>query len=120
MLPLLKRMFRKSQSIKLNVLIYEEDGEWIAHCLQMDIVAANNNIDSVQDDIVDLIKAHVIFAFENDNIGNIFRSAPPEEWTKYLQSKNPHCDVRKITIPLTASDSNIQPNPLSEVEFCFT
>ena len=119
MLSLLRQRFRKSQSIKLNVLIYEEDGEWIAHCLQMNIVAANNNKESVQEDIIDLIKAHVIFAFENDNIGNIFQSAPPEEWTKYLQSKNPHCDVRKLSIPHTNRDNNIQSNPLSEVEFCF-
>ena len=119
MLSWLKRILSTHKSIKLNVLVYEEDNEWIAHCLQMDIVTTNTTKESVQDDIVDLIRAHLVFAIENNNIGNIFKSAPPEDWEKYFNSRASECNVRKLYIPLPRRDENIKSNPVKEVEFCF-
>ena len=119
MLSFLKNLFHRATPIKLNILIYEEDGEWVAHCLQMDIVTTNDSEDSVKEDIIDLIKFHIICAIENDNVGYIFKMAPPEEWEKYLQSQNQNCDVRKIAISLNKGDHRIKPIPLREVEFCF-
>jgi len=89
-------LFTRNPSIKLNVLVYKEENEWIAHCLQMDLVAANENKDSVQDDIIDLIKTHVLYALENDNIDHIFKPAPAEEWEKLSHFR--HCGTRKFTI----------------------
>jgi hypothetical protein len=74
--------FRRHPSIKLNVLIYQENEEWIAHCLQMDLVATSKSAQEVERNIIDLVKAQVIYALENDNLGYIFKPAPPEEWAK--------------------------------------
>lgn len=117
MLSKILSLFTKNPSIKLNVLVYEEEGEWIAHCLQMDIVTANKDKEAVQDDIIDLIKTHVIYAFENDNMAHIFKPAPPEEWEKLSHFQR--CGVRKFTIKTPRRDDGNQTIPINEVELCF-
>ena len=114
---LLESIFSKNPSIKLNVLIYKEDDEWIAHCLQMDLVAGNKNRDLVQDDIVDLIKAHVIYAIENDNIEHIFKSAPAEEWEKLAHFHK--CGTRRFSIDVPKDEPVRSIPPINEVELCF-
>lgn len=117
MLSRILSLFTKNPSIKLNVLVYKEEKEWIAHCLQMDLVAANDDRDTVQDDIIDLIKSHVIYALENDNIDHIFKPAPSEEWEKLAHSQK--CGSRKVTIKPPKRDNGIQSIPINEVELCF-
>ncbi len=115
---MIKSLFRKYPSVKLNVLIYHEEGEWVAHCLQMDLVATANSNREVEDNIIDLIKCQVIFAFQNDNLGFIFKPAPPEEWAKLQTAKI--CGIRKlrIDIPDDRKESKKRP-PINEVELCF-
>lgn len=108
------KIFRRHPSIKLNVLIYREGDNWIAHCLQMDIVAANTNVKTAEDDIIDLIKAQVTFALENDNLGNLFKPAPAEEWAKLENATK--CGTKKIRIEL---EHDRKQAPINEVELCF-
>lgn len=117
MLSRIVSLFTKNPSIKLNVLVYREENEWIAHCLQMDLVAASEDKVSVQDDIIDLIKAHVVYALENDNIDHIFKSAPAEEWERLSRSQR--CGTRKFTIEAPKKDDGAQSIPINEVELCF-
>jgi hypothetical protein len=110
-------LFRKAlPSVKLNVLIYQEDDEWIAHCLQMDIVATSGGKSSVMNDIVDLIKAQVEYAVDNDNLSSIFRPAPAEEWEKLARFQR--CEVRKIIIDMPKVDKGSATIPIREVELC--
>ena len=76
------RLFKRQPSIKLNVLIYKESNEWIAHCLQMDIVTTGQDEKDVEKDIINIIKAQIIFALQNNNLSNLFKPAPEEEWAK--------------------------------------
>ena len=117
MLAKILSLFAKNPSIKLNVLVYKEDNEWIAHCLQMDLVAANTDKNAVQDDIIDLIESHVVYALENENIDHIFKPAPAEEWEKLGHSQK--CGSRKVVIKLPKKDDGIQSIPINEVELCF-
>ena len=117
MLDKILSLFAKNPSIKLNVLIYKEDSEWIAHCLQMDLVAANESKEDVQDDIIDLIKAHVSYALENDNVDHIFKPAPAEEWEKLAHFQR--CGTRKFAIDKTTKNYGNQSIPINEVELCF-
>lgn len=110
------RFFRRNPSIKLNVILYQEKDEWIAHCLQMDIVTANKDQRTVEDDIVDLIKTQVVYAFENENVENIFKSAPSTEWERLRQSQ--HCGIRKIKIAVSKTDYKNHSIPIREVELC--
>jgi hypothetical protein len=112
------RLFRRYPSIKLNVLIYQDSGEWIAHCLQMDLVSTGINEKDVENDIINLIKAQVIFAIENNNMDYIFKAAPADEWTKLEKSKR--CGTRKIKIDIPQKDKESKNHPpINEVEICF-
>jgi hypothetical protein len=109
-------LIKKLPSIKVNVLIYKEGNEWIAHCLQMDIVATNTSKKAVEDDIISLIKAHCIYAIENDNLENIFKPAPSEVWGKIGFTTK--CEIKKISFIAPKIKEKTIP-PIKEVEFCF-
>ena len=110
---------RKSPQIKLNVLVYKEEKEWIAHCLQMDLVASSKSRQSVEKNMIDLIAAQVTFALENDNLGAIFMSAPQEEWRKL--EKATFCESRRLNIVVEkeAQPKKRSHSAVKEVEFCF-
>lgn len=117
MLSRIASIFRKSPpSVKLNVLLYEEDGEWIAHCLQMDIVTSSVNQSVVIEEILDLIQAQVEYAIDNNNMDNIFKSAPAEDWERLAHFQK--CEVRKITINTPKADKTSLSIPIREVELC--
>ncbi len=77
----------ESQSIVLNVLIYkdEEQNIYIAHCLEMDLVATADSREQVEKDIIDIIQAHITYAFESNNLENMYSPAPPEIWRRYYE-----------------------------------
>ena len=77
----------KKSSMSFNVLIKKEPDYYIAHCLELDIVATASSIKSVQGDIIDLIKAQVGCAFSNDNLDNLYHPAPPEVWKEFFACK---------------------------------
>lgn len=104
-----------SPSIKLNIVVYKEGEEWIAHCLQMDIVASGKSPKAVENDIIDLIKAQMRFAIDNDNVENVFKPAPSEIWRMIGQAKR--CDSRNIRLLIPHKRESIP--PVKEVEFCF-
>ncbi|MBI5212878.1 MAG: hypothetical protein HY957_05835 [Nitrospirae bacterium] len=104
-----------SPSIKLNIVVYKEGEEWIAHCLQMDIVATGKSAKAVEDDMIALIKAQVRFAIDNGNMENVFKPAPSEIWSMIGHAKR--CALRSIR-PLIPHKKEFIP-PVKEVEFCF-
>lgn len=82
-----------NKTVSLHVLISEEDKEWVAHCLEFDIVATAKDFTSVKKDILDLIKAHIGYAIENNNMAYLFKPAPPEVWKAFWSKKTQVCDT---------------------------
>lgn len=78
----------KGLAMTFNVLIKEEDDVYVAHCLELDIVATSNTEDQVEKDIISLITAQVSYAFSNDNLENLYHSAPPEIWAEFFSCKD--------------------------------
>ena len=74
-------------SIGVNILIKEEDGMFVAHCLELDIVAVAKTLDQAQREVVSLICAQVDYAFSNNNLDNLFHPAPPEVWAEFFKCK---------------------------------
>lgn len=66
--------------LHLDIMITREEGYWLAHCLQLDIVTTAETLEKVKTDMIDLIVAQVSYAFEHDNLDNLFLSAPAEVW----------------------------------------
>ena len=96
----------------LDVLVEMEEGEYVAHCLQFDLVAVAPTPDQAIEEIKGLITAQIAFALEHDNLENIFRPAPPEYWRKLWyakQEKSPRCQRTDVTV----NDRR------SETDFCY-
>lgn len=72
---------------EVNVLCKKEDGVWVGHCLEMDIVTTGGTPDEVQSNMQDLVFAQVESAFENDNLQNLFFPAPKEVWDEFIQCR---------------------------------
>lgn len=83
----------KAVSLHILITITEEDNEWVAHCLEFDIVATAEDIASVKKDILSLIKAHIEYAIKNNNMAYLFKPAPPEVWKAFWSKKTQVCDT---------------------------
>ena len=70
-----------------NILIKLIDDQYVAHCLELDIVATSKDQDQVESDIVNLIKVQVDYAFSNDNLEFLYRPAPSEVWQEFYACK---------------------------------
>jgi hypothetical protein len=75
-------------SMIFNVLVKREDDLYIAHCLELDIVATSDDKEKVTDDIIDLIQAQVSYAFSNDNLEYLYHPAPLEAWKEFYACKD--------------------------------
>lgn len=74
-------------SLSVNILIREDDNMFVAHCLELDIVAVAETLDQAQREVVSLICAQVDYAFSNNNLSNLFHPAPPEVWAEFFECK---------------------------------
>ncbi len=98
------------EPLHLDLLVYFQDGEYVAHCLQMDIVATAASQDQVVEDMIDLVRAQIDFAIKNDNLENIFRPAPPEVWELLMRAHiggDPKCE----RLPIMESENRLKYGP---------
>jgi len=77
----------KDNAVTFNVVLEKEGREWVAHCLELDIVATSANRRTVLVDMARLIAAQVGYAFANNNLDNLYHPAPPEVWEKFYRCK---------------------------------
>lgn len=74
-------------ALDFNILTKREDNLWIAHCLELDIVASAKDLHQVMDDIHDLIKAQVDYAFSHNNLEHLYCPAPADVWKEFFACK---------------------------------
>jgi len=60
----------------LTIFFKKEDNMFIAHCLELDIVAVSETIEEAKKDIISLIEAQVEYAVSNENTDNLFHPYP--------------------------------------------
>lgn len=107
-----------NKAFSLHVLIFEEDKEWVAHCLEFDIVATAKDMTSVKKDIFDLIKTHIEYAIENNNMANLFKPAPPEVWKPFWSKKTQVCDTQNIPFGSISRKRNLDIPRFDIQELC--
>ena len=76
------------KSMTFNILVKKEDDLWIAHCLELDIVATSPVLKTVKKEIVDLITTQIDYAFNNNNLDNLYHPAPKEVWAQFYKCKD--------------------------------
>ena len=82
-----------------DVLLYEEDGEWVGHCLQLDLVEAGATRQEAQKNVLDVICAHIEYALSHDNMEHLFHPAPPEVWRQFWKSEVIGSKTIRIHVP---------------------
>lgn len=75
----------KTESFSFKVLIRREPDTWVAHCLELNLVAEAETAEQVESDIKDVIMAHVRYAFENDNVTHMYHPAPASVWKDFFK-----------------------------------
>jgi predicted RNase H-like HicB family nuclease len=71
----------------LDVLLYRENGEWVAHCLQLDLVEAGATPEEAEESLAGVIQHHIQWALEDDDVEHLFHAAPPEVWKKFFTAE---------------------------------
>ena len=93
--------------LNFNVLIYQEDGWWIAHCLEMDLPAEGETPLDALKNLLDLVNVHVEAAMKDGDLGSIFSPAPSSLWGMYAVAsdyklprnrKRPTTAVKRINV----------------------
>jgi len=75
-------------SMTFNILAKKEGGLYVAHCLELDIVATSHSKEELKKEIKNLIITQVDYAFSNNNLDNLYRPAPPEVWKEFYACKD--------------------------------
>ena len=73
--------------IDLRILVYREDAYWLAHCLELDIVAEGESPQSATKDLIDLCSLQIKTALAESDSVSIFRPAPAEFWKLFFTAK---------------------------------
>lgn len=89
----------RSASMVFNILIKKENEMFVAHCMELDIIATGSSVDEVSQDMIDLIIAQLKYAFSNDNLDHLYRPAPPEVWEEFYRCKEA-LEEKKIPLSL--------------------
>ncbi|MEN6357478.1 MAG: hypothetical protein ABFD83_10380 [Armatimonadota bacterium] len=85
--------------LRFNVLVEgQADGTYLAHCLELDLVAEGETLEQACHEIMNVIDVHVRTCIENDNMENLFFPAPKEVWEKLgaIQARMSQCTRNTI------------------------
>lgn len=69
--------------IPLRVVFYEEDGEWVAHCLEFDLVGVAENKAGAMKLLSDAIGVQLKATLKSKNLKNLFRPADSEYFQRF-------------------------------------
>src|SRR5260370_23457679 len=84
--PVVTIKVAKRMRITLRGVVYREDSVWLAHCLEMDIVAEGATPEQALKDVIELCHLQLRVAREEGDIEAAFRPAPPEYWKLFFMA----------------------------------
>lgn len=67
----------------LHYLLHEVDGEKVAHCLNMDLVAAGDGIEEAVRRLNELVRYQVSYALKNNVLEMLRTKAPARYWEMF-------------------------------------
>lgn len=82
-----REKLKKEWKFSFRILIKKQDDLWVAHCLELDLVAASPSKEVVEKDIVDICLEQVRYSIVNDDMENLFVNAPKEVWDEFNACK---------------------------------
>ena len=71
-------------NIALRMVVYPQGEWWIAHCLEMDIVAEGTTSKEAMQSLVDLCRFQIEVAMKEGDLDSVFRAAPSSVWRMFF------------------------------------
>jgi predicted RNase H-like HicB family nuclease len=91
--------------IPLRVVLYRDDGVWVAHCLEFDLMGDGATQQEAISNLGDAISLQVESTLESGNWSNLFRPAPGRFLKMFAAGKDVALGELHIEAdPLTISD----------------
>lgn len=81
----------------LHILIYKEGGQYVAHCLELDIVGCGTNLETAFKEMQELVETQIEFHFRHGIENKLFHPAPAEYWNKWLKAER--CELPRKSLP---------------------
>jgi len=107
----------REEKFSFKVLIKQEPDAWVAHCLELNLVAVAKTAEQVESDIIDVIVAHVRYAIENENLEYMYHPAPANVWKDFFKcSDREEASYRRDEAIIDDSSSLI---PIIQASKCF-
>lgn len=94
-----RRRQARPPHLQLDVLVYPDDRRWAAHCLQLDLVEYGRLPETALADVLAVIRAHIEYAIEHDNMAYLFHPAPADVWKQFLHAERTGSTTIRITGP---------------------
>jgi len=93
-------------SLSFRATVWYESEEWVAHCLDLDIIETGPTPTEAMGRLAEGIGVQYWYARTHDNLAYLFRPAPPEAWERFGKILGrPH---RTIVLPIRNSDGDVR------------
>jgi len=72
-------------TLSLHAIVYPdtETGGFLAHCLELDLMASGSSAEEASSDLVDVVTAQIQYAFDHDNLDYLIHPAPADAWQRF-------------------------------------
>ena len=98
-------MMNRASELHLSILGYNEDDRWVAHALEMDILAYGADFDDACSQLEGLVMTQLRFAGEKKDLSLLWHPAPRKFFNRYIaavldsRSSEPGLQTRSMSIP---------------------
>jgi hypothetical protein len=84
--------------IPLRVVFYKEDGDWIAHCLEFDLIGDGPTMSEAWECLSDAIAIQFQASVEHQNFENLFNPAGSKYFIRYARGRDTADGTLKVLI----------------------
>jgi len=97
----------------LHYLISQADGQFVAHCLDLDLISVGPDIQSAGRKLDGLVKTQIEFSLATSNLSNLATKAPLSYWKEFLAGTP--VDLEPRSIHITVPETVPLDSPVSEI-----
>ena len=95
--------------LSFRATVSREAEEWVAHCLDLDLVATGLTPETAMDELAAGVSTQLWYARTHDNFEYLFRPAPAEAWERLGQIlKGPHRTLVRSIADSDREDVNLE------------
>jgi predicted RNase H-like HicB family nuclease len=105
---------KRTMRIPLRVLFYREDGDWVAHCLEFDLIGHGQTQREALDLLSRAIEIQAEQSLKFNNPANLFRPAESQYFLMFFAGK----DVAVGKLEIHIEDESIQIEDAQTREYC--